>query len=117
MLPLNIQDIRPNPRKRIIAIETTEPLDDATVAELSKIEYLEAFPVSCYLPNSELYCSANMAPISLDTDLASLLTEINHQNDVLVTKIDRLKKRDNNSWVDSLTIKLMFKPLQHPDCI
>ena len=114
---LNIKDIRTNFKKNLIAIECISPLTDNQIHSLTSITVLGDFEINCYVPNSDLFIFGVIGPISPDIDLDILCKEINDINNCNVIKIDRLKRREQNKWVDSSAIKLTFKLSKLPDVL
>ena len=114
---LEIIDIRPNIRKSLLAIENKTPISNNVIQRLTKVAFLGNFAVHCYIPKSDSVIYGTIHPVALDTDLQDLTTTLNEQNDITVVKIDRLKKRLDGTWVDSLTVKLSIESLTLPSAL
>ena len=106
---LEIADVRPNLRKSLLAIESKVPLDSTTLSRLTSVTQFGPHSVRCYVPNSDLYLSGVIHPVSFDADLGCLLDEINASGDLCVTKIDRLKRKSEGSWIDTMSLRLTFQ--------
>lgn len=105
---VNISDIRINRKSGIIAIESTTTLIQQQVINLTSVEEFCNIPVTCYLPNSDSHVSGVINPIDLETDLDMLARELKTDDSSEIVKIERLKKRVDNNWENSLSIKITF---------
>lgn len=114
---LDIKDIRVNKNKKIIAIENKNVLQDSQIDELTKITHLDDVPVACYIPNSDRYVYGVIGPISTETDLEELKHEINMNNDIQVIQLARLRRRVNNTWTDTQSIKITLSTDKLPESI
>lgn len=114
---LDIKDVRVNKNKKLIAIENKTELLDCETQELTKITRLGNIKVSCYIPNSDRYMYGVIGPISLDSDLEELKQEISTDDEFTVIKLTRLKKKINNTWVDSSSVKLTLETKKLPQNI
>lgn len=114
---LEIADVRPNLRKSLLAIESKVPLDSSTLSQLTSITQLGPHSVKCYVPNSDLYLSGVIHPVSFDADLGCLLAAINANGDHHVTKVDRLRRKSEGSWIDTMSLRLTFQTRILPQTI
>ena len=114
---MKIADVRPNLKKQLIAVENKVPLLDNILQTLTKIKSLTNLAVKCFVPNSDLYSYFTISPIALDTNVNELQKEISQNNDLDIVKLERLKKRDNRSWIDSLTMKVTILGNKIPDIL
>ena len=105
---LRIKDIRINKKKDIIAIENSDPLSVREIDILTKIENLGKYQTKCYIPNLEKYSYGVIGPISSDIDLEELRHQLTIENDLNIVRIERLKRREGNLWIDSKSLKLVF---------
>lgn len=114
---LKIKDIRPNNRKNILAIEAINPLTTEETEKLTNITKLGTYEVKCEVPNSDKFKYGVIYPISLDTDLLELQYEINETNEIQIVGMERLKKKINNNWTPSQSVKLTIKNRNIPNHI
>ena len=120
----DIKDIRTNKRKNLIIVETVAPIKNPN--SLLKISMLGKWKVECSFPKIEMEVYGVIFPISYDIDLDELKKEISipnhnilsdHDDQVVVTKIERLKKKVDGEWVQSHSIKLAFNTKIMPKAV
>lgn len=114
---LNIEDIRLNKMRNIIAVEAKNELSYEITEQMTKITKLGPFDVQCEVPNSDKFKYGVIQPISEDIDLDELKDKINNNNMIQIVKIDRLKKKLNKNWINTQSIKLTIKKGNFPDNI
>ena len=114
---MKIADVRPNLKKQLIAVENKIPLSDHVLQILTTIKSLNNLTVKCYVPNSDLYSYFTISPIALDTNVTELQKEISQSNDLDIVKLERLKKRENRTWIDSQTMKVAILGNTIPDTL
>lgn len=105
---MDINDIRMNNKRGLIAVEMKNTLTQHQVQALTEIGMFANIQVKCYLPNSDSYVSGVISPIDLNTDLQQLAHEIEITDGSKIHSITRLKKKINNNWEDSLSLKITF---------
>lgn len=114
---LDIKDVRVNHKRQIIAIEAKSPLSVNQVEILTKVETLGNTAVRCYVPRSDATCCGVIYPVALSVDLDELKNEATVSNNIKIQSITRLKKKINNKWEDSLSIKVLFESKVCPEYI
>lgn len=114
---LDIKDVRVNNKSNIIAIESAIPLTSDQIKQLTAQKSFGNTEIECYLPNSETRISGVIHPIDINTDLQTLAEEIRADNGANVINVQRLKKRLNNNWEESLSIKITFSGNKCPNFV
>ena len=71
---LNIQDIRTNFKKNLIAIESRTSFTENQIITLTSLKKLGEHEINCYVPNSDLFIYGVIGPISTDINLCLLYT-------------------------------------------
>jgi hypothetical protein len=105
---IDMKDVRINKKKGIIVTEIKEPNSDI-LASLLQIKKLGNWDISCYIPNREQYRCGVIWPVSARTNLESLKMKIIvEDSSCKLMNLERMKKRVNNEWIDSESIKLSF---------
>lgn len=106
---IEIKDIRVNKRKEMIIIELAE---SSRIEELLKIKHLNEYPIRVYTPENESYKSGVIWPVSRDADLEEIKRHLvidNKGNGDELHKIERLKKKTGETWIETESIKVTFK--------
>ena len=118
-----IKNIRTNKKRNIIAIELANK-DDKIIDEILKIEKLGNFEVTTQLPNTDELKFGVISPIDTDVNLESIKQVIKIRNSSSsgqqvgeITQIERLKKLENGTWIDSMSLKISFKKCNLPEGI
>ena len=107
------KDVRTNGKKGVIVFELEEP-NKETMEKLLLVNSIGSskYPVQCYLPSSGIKNEGVVSPVSVDADINDLKRYTRIRNavggDVEILKIERLKRRDGNNWVDSESVKFTF---------
>lgn len=111
-----LKDIRINHRKSLIAIEYNRELGPEQIVKVNTIKKLDDYNVECYLPNSDVFKVGVISGISLDIKTDEIKSEINaYDENKVVHKVERMKRKINNNWEDSLSIKLTFQADELPE--
>ena len=106
----NDKIVRSNKRKELIVIEMKSSLDK--IPELIRVTKIGNWPVICYQPKSDVYKHGVIYPIDRTVPLDELLEMIqipDGYNASRALNVTRLKKKVDNEWIDSETIKITFK--------
>ena len=104
----NDKQVRINKRKELIAIDMKSSLEK--IPELLRTDKIGNWPVYCYQPKSDVYRYGVIYPVDRNADLNELLEMIEIPNsEIKALNLTRLKKKVDNTWVDSETIKITFK--------
>lgn len=103
-----IKDIRVNKKKNIIAAELREK-NQQLMDKLVSVTSIGTWKVKCYQPLSDTLYVGVISPISIASNLEETRDLINENADNnRVLKIERLYKRENDQWVHSPSVKLVF---------
>ena len=110
----DIEDIRINRRRNIIAVQLAKPTKD-NFSKLLNLRKISSYAVKGYKPSEEqlgVHCTGVIGPISLDVDLEELSRMIKSLSSIL--KLARLPKFSNSKKEESLAIKIDFKGNELP---
>lgn len=114
---IQVKDIRVNKRKNLIIVELDQP-DHEIIQSLLKVTKLGRWTVECYLPNADLYKSGVIAPVSTEADIEEIRGLMNVKGGEMgISKIERLKKKTENGWVDSESLKITFTATNIPEAV
>ena len=115
-----IKEIRTNKKKNIIVVELSDR-SEKTIQKILKIKTIGNFEVAAQLPMSDELRYGVISPIGTDVDIEHLkkVIQIRHLNNFgeqtgEITHIERMKKKENNIWVDSMSLKLTFRRCELP---
>lgn len=114
---VQIQDIRVNHRKGLVALESKTALTNNQIDELANITNLDNIKVKCYIPNSDAVTYGVVSPIDIDIQVDELQKYMTTRSDIEIHSITRLKKRENNVWIDSPSIKIAFRTRTIPTTV
>ena len=119
-----IKDVRTNKRKNLIVLELSDThTNNKTINDLLKINSLGECKVTCSQPITGDTKLGVIYPVSLDVQPEELLNLIKIRDatdneSTKLIKIERLKKRQgNNTWEDSLSLKLTFSGNALPNAV
>ena len=114
---LRIKDIRKNIHRNLIAVEAENKLNSEEIQKLTSISKLGSYEVECELPNLDKFKTGVVYPISENIDLDELKQQINIDNDIQIVKLERLRKKINNNWTNTQSVKITFSNEHLPDHI
>lgn len=114
-----IKDVRTNVRLNIITVE----LDNSSASgiildELIKVVKIGQWDVQCSIPDSDRYKVGVVSPIGFDTDLDVIKDYIKTRDaSTKIAKVERLKRKTEDGWTDSVSIKITFEAKELPSSI
>jgi hypothetical protein len=105
---VDMKDVRINKKKGIIVTEMKEP-NREIMTNLLQVKKLGNWNIDCYVPNRDQYKYGVIWPVSTNTNLESVKTNIIVGDNISkITNLERMKKRINDEWIDSESIKISF---------
>jgi hypothetical protein len=114
---VNLKDVRTNTKKGLIIAELQQP-NAEIMRKLIDITHLGSWQVKCYLPNSELFKVGVISPVSLNTDMDKIKELIQiKESDIIIEKIERLKRKTENGWQPSASLKIVFRGSKLPEAV
>jgi hypothetical protein len=110
-------NIRTNKKLNIIRTELENP-SKTIIEELLNATKLGKWKVDCYLPRSDIYRYGVISPVSNKAEIAEIKTLIEvMQGEAQVQNIERLKRRIDGEWTDSVSLKIKFEYAELPKTI
>ena len=111
---LKIDDIRTNKRKGLL-VAYVKQQTPAIIEELVKVKKIGKWNVQCYLPNRERFKAGVISPVSTTADIEKVKLILS--NKYRIQMVERLKKKIDNSWVPSTSLKIVFDEEKLPEKI
>ena len=106
-----IENVRTNKKKNLIIIEFKNSPDQERLRKLLSIDKIGTYKIQCSIPNSDSNVCGVISPISIDLEVKEISENIQiaEGEKIPVVKVDRLKKKNSNEWVDSHSVKITFQ--------
>jgi hypothetical protein len=115
---LNMKDVRTNKKKGLIIAELKQQPNPEIMKNLLDITCLGSWQVKCYLPNSEIYKIGVISPVSVNTNMEKIKELIQtNETDIKIEKIERLKRKTENGWQPSASLKIFFSGKKLPESV
>ena len=88
------------------------------VSRLMKVSWLTRWAVTCYLPKSEMYKYGVISPMSTAIEMQGIKELIRiREGSADVHKIERLRKKTETGWIDSVCLKITFQTSNLPAAV
>ena len=112
-----MKDIRVNKRRKLIVMQL-ENKNAKAIQELLKIKKLGEVAITSYIPDKDKYKYGVINPVSIRVSTDQLLDNIvDRETSVKVVKLERMKKRNGNEFIESESIKVVFEGERLPEGI
>ena len=116
-----VKDIRTDRRRATLVIELVNESPELTKKFLSvtSLGTDEIIKVECYLPRNEMFKYGVISPVNVtaSTDELMELTKMEEGYPHKMIKMERLKKKTEDGWVDSTAIKVTIAGKELPKAI
>ena len=113
---MDIQDVRVNPRKGLVAIELAHG-GAAAVTELLQLRMIGPWSVVCSQPNSEKYTYGVITHIDNDADLTAMSARVQVNGNARFVRMERLNRSDAGRRVPSTSVRVVFEGSMLPKSI
>ena len=119
-----IKEVRTNKKKNLIVLELSETgLKDLDA--IINMNQIGPWKIQVDVPHMKRIKIGVISPIDVNMDLEELKEYMevkhnsinNHANKDNIIKIERLKRKNGNEWVDSLSVKITFRGEQLPKAV
>ena len=109
---LKVDDIRTNKRKGLL-VAYVKDVSSEIVEELVKVQSMGKWKVQCYVPNGERFRAGVISPVSTAADLEKVKIILSKKHSI--EKVERLRKKINEEWVPSTSLKIIFEEEKLPE--
>lgn len=112
-----MKDIRINKRRKIIVMQL-EKQNAEVIHKLLKVKKMGDIDITSYIPDKDRYKYGVIYPISTKVNMEQLLENITgNDSNSQVVKVERMKKRNGNEFVESESVKIIFEGSRLPEGI
>ena len=116
-----MKDIRTNKKKNLIVAELASP-NPSAIKNLLLVEKLGNWKVTCYQPKQDSEICGVISPIAQNVDLMEIKSLLKIKDSSLsaetkVINVERLKKKIDNEWIDSTSLKITFTGNKIPEAV
>ena len=112
-----MKDIRINKRRKLIVMQLEEK-STKVIEKLLKVKKMGNVEITSYIPDKDRYKYGVVYPISIKVSMEQLLENITDtENNTQIVRVERMKKRSGNEFIESESVKVIFEGPKLPEGI